>query len=63
MEVAWEDRGKISHDAYFQGAFSKWEIITNITKNLWCCVYDVCVSAQKLTTTDGEIILVTEDDN
>ena len=61
MEVALEDRGRIPHDAYFQGKFLKWE---NSSSQLWWNrVFDACVSAEKKMIPGGDEILIVKDEN
>ena len=57
MEIAWEDRGKIPHDAHYQPFGSErgfeFEKLDLEMKHWWNRVYDACVNTQILHKASG----------
>lgn len=67
MEVAWEDRGKIAHDAFFMPSeydqYLNWNYLGKQMKEWWNRVFDACVAAEKKMVPGGTTILVTGDNH
>jgi hypothetical protein len=57
MEIAWEDRGKIPHDAYYQPFGPErgfeFENLDFEMKHWWARVYAACVNTEILHTSSG----------
>lgn len=65
MEIAWQDRGKIPHDAYYQpyGHERGFEFdrLDPEMRHWWARVYDRCIHAEKKTVPGGTEILVVKE--